>query len=209
VKEPKNSEKGVHIYCDAYKRMFTQAIDALMIIDGKTGSVLVTNEAATELFGYSSDDLEGMHFSTLFPEESKVQGLDGENGIVNYDGVFIQEFRLADGSRRMMDFTITMIPWHLHTAIFATFRDATSRIKAEEEKEKLIRDLKAAMERIKTLRGLLPICAHCKKVRDDKGYWQQVEVFVRDHSLAEFSHGICPDCLKEHYNDLIDEEDRS
>ena len=62
--------------------------------------------------------------------------------------------------------------------------------------------LERAQKEIKTLRGIVPICASCKKIRDDDGYWQQVEVYVREHSEAEFSHGICPDCLKKHYPDL-------
>ncbi len=55
---------------------------------------------------------------------------------------------------------------------------------------------------MKTLRGYLPICANCKKIRDDKGYWQQLEIYMRDHTGAEFTHGICPDCAKELYPDF-------
>ena len=55
------------------------------------------------------------------------------------------------------------------------------------------------MERIETLQGLLPICAHCKKIRDDQGYWHQVEAYVARHSGAEFSHGMCPDCVARLY----------
>jgi response regulator RpfG family c-di-GMP phosphodiesterase len=66
------------------------------------------------------------------------------------------------------------------------------RKKAEEEREKLICELRQALSEVKTLSGLLPICASCKKIRDDKGYWNQIEVYIRDHSQAEFSHGLCP-----------------
>jgi PAS domain S-box-containing protein len=79
--------------------------------------------------------------------------------------------------------------------IGATF-DITARRKAEQEREALITQLQEALAQVKTLRGLVPICAHCKKIRNDAGYWQQVEVYVRDHSEAEFSHGICPDCME-------------
>lgn len=66
--------------------------------------------------------------------------------------------------------------------------------------EKTLRSgLEQAMAEIKTLRGILPICAHCKRVRDDVGYWQQVEVYVKDRTHAEFSHGICPDCMRIHF----------
>jgi hypothetical protein len=64
--------------------------------------------------------------------------------------------------------------------------------------------LEQALAEIKTLRGILPICSHCKRVRDDGGYWQQVEVYVRDHTYAEFSHSICPTCLQTHYAELSD-----
>ena len=60
-------------------------------------------------------------------------------------------------------------------------------------------ELKKAREEIRTLRGILPICAHCKKVRNDSGFWEQVEVYVRNHSEAEFTHGLCPDCEKKLY----------
>lgn len=65
--------------------------------------------------------------------------------------------------------------------------------------------LQKAIDEIKTLRGIIPICAHCKKVRDDKGYWNQVEVYIHNHSEAEFSHGICPQCIKDLYPDIFPE----
>ena len=66
----------------------------------------------------------------------------------------------------------------------------------------LNRELSVALEEIKTLRGILPICSHCKKIRDDTESWQQLEEYISTHSEAKFSHGICPDCAKKHYPDL-------
>ncbi len=68
--------------------------------------------------------------------------------------------------------------------------------------EKTTLRLQEALDNIKTLEGLLPICANCKKIRDDEGYWQQAEVYIRNHSKARFSHGICPPCAKKLYPDL-------
>ena len=59
-----------------------------------------------------------------------------------------------------------------------------------------------ALSKIKTLSGLLPICSHCKKIRDDKGYWNQIESYIHKHSDAEFSHSICPECAKKYYPDM-------
>jgi transcriptional regulator with GAF, ATPase, and Fis domain len=63
--------------------------------------------------------------------------------------------------------------------------------------------LQDALVQVKTLQGMLPICAHCKKIRDDQDNWQPMEVYISQHSAAKFSHGVCPDCLKEHYAELI------
>ena len=68
--------------------------------------------------------------------------------------------------------------------------------------EKRTAELKEAMSEVKTLSGFLPICASCKKIRDDKGYWNQIESYIRDHSEAEFSHGICPDCYEKQKEEL-------
>ena len=68
---------------------------------------------------------------------------------------------------------------------------------AEEAREKLVEELQEALARVKRLSGLLPICASCKRIRDDKGYWNQVEEYIRDHSEARFSHSLCKECAKE------------
>lgn len=73
------------------------------------------------------------------------------------------------------------------------------RLKAEQEREQTIQELKAALFLVKKLSGLLPICSVCKKIRDNKGYWNRLEAYIEDHSEAEFSHGICDECLESKY----------
>jgi PAS domain S-box-containing protein len=77
--------------------------------------------------------------------------------------------------------------------------DISDRKQAARERETLIADLQQALHEVKTLSGLLPICASCKKIRDDKGYWNNLEMYISEHSGAEFSHGICPDCAQKLY----------
>ena len=74
--------------------------------------------------------------------------------------------------------------------------DITEKRLLAEEKENLISRLQKAVDEIKTLRGIIPICSYCKNIRDDAGAWKQMEIYIRDNSNAEFSHGICPDCLE-------------
>lgn len=86
--------------------------------------------------------------------------------------------------------------------IGALYAIALQRKEFENEREKLILEFQAALAQVKQLSGLLPICASCKKVRDDKGYWTRIEEYIVDHSEADFSHGLCPGCLKKLYPDI-------
>jgi len=70
-----------------------------------------------------------------------------------------------------------------------------------------VQALQSSLDKVKLLNGLLPICMSCKKIRDDKGYWNQLEAYIRDHSEAEFSHSFCPDCVKKLYPDLVQSEE--
>ncbi|RMI14659.1 MAG: response regulator, partial [Calditrichaeota bacterium] len=88
----------------------------------------------------------------------------------------------------------------------AIIRDITPRVRSEQERERLIAELQEALSKIKTLRGLIPICASCKKIRDDRGYWQQLERYLQEHSEAAFSHSYCPECIQKHFPDLYEEE---
>lgn len=81
-------------------------------------------------------------------------------------------------------------------------REVEAHRRVQFEKEQLISELQTSLTKVKLLRGALPICSYCKKIRDDKGYWNQIESYIRDHSEAQFSHGMCPDCLKEHHSEL-------
>jgi AmiR/NasT family two-component response regulator len=84
----------------------------------------------------------------------------------------------------------------------ARFRDMIELRRLNSQLEKRNLELEMALAKVKLLSGLLPICASCKKIRDDDGYWHQVEVYVQSHSEAEFSHGLCPECVQELYPDL-------
>ena len=88
-------------------------------------------------------------------------------------------------------------------AIWTTAILSVQRKKIRDEREK-------AQLELKVLSGLLPICSSCKKIRDDKGYWKQIELYIHEHSEAEFSHGVCPDCARELYPNIVfDDNDKT
>ncbi len=75
--------------------------------------------------------------------------------------------------------------------------------KSKRKIEKSHNQLQDALDEVQTLKGIFPICSFCKQIRDDKGFWKQVEVYIKDHSGADFSHSICPECAKKHYSDFL------
>lgn len=88
------------------------------------------------------------------------------------------------------------------------FMEAMNRKRLEKAREKLIRELEDALSQVKQLKGLLPICMYCKKIRKDKNYWQAIESYVTEHSEAVFSHGVCPECEKKYIQSQLEELDR-
>jgi len=99
-----------------------------------------------------------------------------------------------DGSQLSVD--IKLAPYETQDGQFviSMIRDITERRRIEEERGKLVSELQNALERVKTLSGMLPICASCKKIRDHEGYWKQIESYITEHSEAVFTHGICSEC---------------
>jgi hypothetical protein len=133
------------------------------------------------------------------------------------DGVFIGAFELyydITNQRRASDrviltshaFSITVTLILLAVVLFTSRkaqRSIEERNEIERERERLIVELQDALANIKRMSGLLPICASCKKIRDDKGYWNQIESYIREHAEVDFSHGICPECARKLYPDYF------
>jgi len=101
----------------------------------------------------------------------------------------------------LQSFSIAMLPWSFSFALFNGIIGLYyGTIKVEKiAREGLITDLQKALAEVKTLSGMLPICSSCKNIRNDEGYWQQIEEYIMDHSEADFTHGICNECVKKLY----------
>ena len=111
--------------------------------------------------------------------------------------------RLATAINTMLD-GLARATQHLAGKNAQLEREIVERKELEQEREKLIAQLQEALAQVKTLSGFLPICASCKKIRDDSGYWKQIEAYLSAHADVTFSHGICPECAKKLYGDFID-----
>jgi PAS domain-containing protein len=104
-----------------------------------------------------------------------------------------QEFEASFGPRTYV-FEAVAILGEGYANFYGT--DISARKRAEAEREQLIRELREALAKVRTLHGLLPICAWCKNIRDDHGYWKQLEIYIESHADVSFSHGICPQCME-------------
>ena len=121
----------------------------------------------------------------------------------------VSDMKKKDKNNQKKTFIITARPFlnpqKEKIGIVESFQDITKRKLAEDLKEELIIKLQEAQEEVNLLSGLLPICATCKKIRDDKGYWNRMESYISNHSKVKFSHGICPDCAQKSYPELYKE----
>ncbi len=128
----------------------------------------------------------------------RIQHLGKTIGIMEIDELLFPEHR-----KRYLNLALSTVP--VLTLAINNARNYEKLQQTGKEREKLIKELQEALANVKTLRGLLPICASCKKIRDDKGYWNQIESYIGKHTDAQFSHGICPDCAKKLYPDFFQE----
>lgn len=161
------------------------------------------NKSFEAFLNMGKKDIVGKKVHDIAPEKLADIYHEKDMELLNTPGVQIYEFEAesrALGTRKIIFHKASFNDTYGRVAgMIGAILDITERKKAEEEKERLIAKLQEALDTVKTLSGLLPICASCKKIRDDNGYWNQIETYISRHSEAEFSHGICPDCLEKLY----------
>jgi PAS domain S-box-containing protein len=168
------------------------------------GGFQVFNPRMKELTGYTVEeaDRSGDFSRLLYPDPQDHQNaLDGVRALMLTPGVHTSETTITtkSGERRTLRVSSQMLGKRDTRMFLTTYEDITTRKQSEHEREELIVELQEALAQVKSLSGLLPICSHCKKIRDDKGYWNQLETYVQARTPAQFSHGICPDCARELY----------
>jgi len=167
------------------------------------GKFLGCNRAFEIHVGLKKKDLVGKSVFDVGPDDlaRKCHAMDSALFRQPGEQVYETEMMYADGTRHDVicnEATFSDTDGEV-AGLVGVITDITDRKSAELERERLIGELQDALSRVRILSGFLPICANCKKIRDDKGYWQQIEAYIRDHSEAEFSHGICPDCARKLY----------
>ncbi len=175
------------------------------------GTILTWNRAAELMYGYTAAEAIGQHVAFIVPPERMPELADILQKLQRGERIERMETvrRRKDGGMIAVSMSISPVKDESGQVAGASIiaRDITERLRLEEERVKLIADLQAALSRVKQLSGLLPICSSCKRIRDEKGHWQHVEVYVHAHSQADFTHGICPDCARSLYPEIYSKLD--
>ncbi len=189
-----------------YRSYFENNHSVMLLIDPATASIVDANPAACEYYGYAKHQITEMKVTDIntLPQEAVFEEMRlAKSQNRRY---FNFRHRLASGKVRDVEVYSGPIQYRDRNLLYSVVHDITERKLAEAERELLIAQLQEALAQIKTLSGMLPICASCKKIRDDSGYWQRIEEYIGDHSDAEFSHSICPECKKRLYPELSAKE---
>ncbi|MBZ5527894.1 MAG: PAS domain-containing protein [Acidobacteriia bacterium] len=180
------------------QEILASVTDAFAAVD-REARITYLNDHAVTLWRHAREDLLGKSLWVVFPEALGTPFYkEVMKAVENGELVHFEELYPPFNTW----FEVDVYPSPEGASIF--FRDVTARRLAQEERENLVQELTRALANVKTLSAMLPICSACKKIRDDKGYWSQIEEYVRKHTDTQFSHGICPDCVRTLYPEVAD-----
>jgi PAS domain S-box-containing protein len=199
-----------------YKTLFESAAEGILIADIESRKQRYANPAICKMLGYSPEELIKMSINDIHPKESlefintefsaqaKGEKVTSTLPCLKNDGTII--YADINATKAIIDGKECNIGF---------FIDVTERVNAEKqikadilEKDAFIKKLQDAAAKINTLSGLIPMCAWCKKIRNDQGYWQGVEQYISEHSKADFTHSICADCQKKYFPEVDFDNDK-
>jgi PAS domain-containing protein len=193
--------------CEAHFREVLETVSQGVLFHDAQGRVIDANASALSIFGQSLADIRGRtpgdpKWRAILPDGSDYPATCHPTLVALRTGTTDRAqmgiYNPIEESYRWVE--VCAVPYvrpgdENPSEVHTTFDDVPERRRAEAERERLVQELEDALASLKILRGFIPICASCKKIRNDSGFWQQIEVYMRDHSEAQFSHGVCPDCM--------------
>jgi len=184
-----------------WRRLLThESRDPIVVLD-QNGKVFEANDRFAEMLGYSMEEVCHLHVWDWDAALKKEQLLEMAKEVDKGGHHFETRHRRKDGRLIDVELSNNGAFYRGKKLIFCICRDISDRKQAEKDREALIKRLQESLAEIRTLRGILPLCSFCKKIRDDQGYWEQVDTYIQKNSEADISHSICPECLKKNYPD--------
>ncbi|MBU1068915.1 PAS domain S-box protein [Myxococcota bacterium] len=191
----------IRVQEEKFSLVFQSSPSAVSLTSLSDGRILQVNDAFLHISGYTAGELLGRTTVELGLWEKREERDAVVARLARRENIRDQEthFRKKTGETIIGLFSSEVIMIQGDPQLISVIIDITGRKLAELERERLVGELTQALSEVKKLSGLLPICANCKKIRDDQGYWSQVETYIGKHTNAQFSHGICPDCAAQLY----------
>jgi PAS domain S-box-containing protein len=203
----KKAEAALRLSEERFRSAFDGAPIGMSLVSPQ-GRWLKVNHALCNMIGHSEAELLATDFQHVTHPDDLAKDLDFvqqllAGKILSYQ--MEKRYLHKDGSHVSVMLSVSLIHDRDGDPLYfvAQIENITERKQHEAEREKLIAELQAALVEVKTLSGMIPICGWCKNVRNDKGYWSTVEQYVRTHTEATFSHGMCPDCAQKFQADIF------
>lgn len=187
-------------FSEVEDRFFTNSIDMLCHLDF-SGYFKRLNPAWERTLGFTIEELMSRPFIEFVHPDDRERTLKQNASVMagRQAIAFENRYLCKDGSYRW--FRWNAAPDSGQKVIYSVARDITESKLAEEERERLVRELQATLAELRTLQKILPICSYCRKIRDDESYWHSVEDYISTHTSSKFSHGICPNCVAAHFEE--------
>jgi PAS domain S-box-containing protein len=199
---------------EARLRGLVERMNEIELVSGADGRIVHANDRAAEAYGWAAQELVGMPIADLRVRDASVAGegradiaeagVDPEtewrtaaarHGDPDEHGTRVRDVhRRRDGSTFPVEVSSRGFEVGGRRYLHSLVRDLTQQRRMEADQKRMLDELMEALTKVRTLSGLLPICMYCKKIRNDQGYWDRIEKYVSEHSDAQFSHGMCPDC---------------
>jgi PAS domain S-box-containing protein len=199
IRAQKRAEEALRESEERYRNLFIKNHSVILLIDPDDATIVDANPAAIAYYGWSMDELKDKKITQINMLTQDQVYEEMERARSEKRSHFIFKHCLSNGEVRDVEVFSGPINFRGKKLLCSIVHDITDRVIAETEREKLIKELQDALKEIKTLRGIIPICSHCKKVRNDTGAWDRLDEYIAKKSNAEFSHGICPECAKQLY----------
>jgi PAS domain S-box-containing protein len=179
--------------------MLDLTTDSVMIHDPE-GHFIYLNEAACSLRGYTRQEMMKLSLPLINAPETRPNISEHVEEISRRGGKSFEAVNIKkDGSLIALEVHAQGVKIDGREAVLSIAHDISLRKEHEQARDSLLKELQTALSRIRTLSGLIPICSHCKKIRNDQGFWQQVEVYIKENTEADFSYGLCDNCSRELY----------
>jgi len=175
-----------------------QSRDGIVVLD-QEGKVCEANRRFAAMLGYTVEEVQQLSVWDWDFQWSKTRLMEMLRKVDDTGDHFETVHKRKDGTLYEVEISTNGAVYQNRKLVFCVCRDITDRKRSEEERKQLIQGLQTALAEVKTLRGIIPICTQCKKIRDDDGYWQRVEQYIEERSDVLFTHGICEECAKKLY----------